>query len=158
MQNQHHPDQPPPDFARFIETGQEIDTGYYHDYKAEPIRMLCKLLTVGGDFLVMAKNPTQYKAIARLMQAAFPGVPMRSSFRAVSGANTLILDTKKGTFEVFYIGGPLDTNSVQKPGIVALENEATKESREFWGQLEKDGVTISPSALDSEETAIDLFG
>ena len=113
MQNQHHPDQPPPDFAKFIETGQEIDTGYYHAYKAEPIRMLCKLLTVGGDFLVMAKNPTQYKAIARLMQAAFPGVPMRSSFRAVSGANTLILDTKKGTFEVFYIGGPLSENSTE---------------------------------------------
>jgi len=48
--------------------------------------------------------------------------------------------------------------SVQKPGIVALENEATKEAREFWGQLEKDGVTISPSALDAEEIAIDLFG
>ena len=48
--------------------------------------------------------------------------------------------------------------SVQKTGIVALENEATKEAREFWGQLEKDGVTISPSALDAEERAIDLFG
>ena len=75
--------------------------------------MLCELLTVGGHFRVMAKNLTQYKAIARLMQSAFPGVPMRSSFRAVSGANTLILDTKKGTFEVFYIGGPLSENSTE---------------------------------------------
>lgn len=75
--------------------------------------MLCKLLTVGGHFRVMAKNPTQYKVIARLMQAAFPGVRMRSYFNAATGSNTLILDTKKGTFEVFYIGGPLSENSIE---------------------------------------------
>ena len=115
--------------------------------------MLCELLTVGGHFRVMAKNPTQYKAIARLMHAAFigQGIPMRSYFNAAAGSNTLILSTSKGSFEVIYIGGQISA-------IVSLENEATKEAREFWGQLEKDGVTISPTALDAEEMAIDLFG
>lgn len=107
MQNQPHPDQPPPDFARFLETGQEIDVSYFHTYKQEPIRMLCKLLTEGGHFRVMAKNPTQYKAIARMMQSAFPGVPMRSWFNAAAASNVLILSTFKGSFEVFHIGGQI---------------------------------------------------
>lgn len=69
--------------------------------------MLCELLTVGGHFRVMAKNPTQYKAIARLMQSAFPGVPMRSCFNAAAGSNTLALISSKGFFEVIYIGGQI---------------------------------------------------
>lgn len=109
MQNQHHPDQPPPNFARFLETGEPIDVSYFHTYKQEPIRMLCELLTVGGHFRVMAKNPTQYKAIARLMHAAFigQGIPMRSYFNAAAGSNILALSTSKGSFEVLYIGGQI---------------------------------------------------
>jgi len=69
--------------------------------------MLCELLTVGGDFCVIAKNPTQYKTIARLMQSAFPGAPMLSYFNAAAGSNTLSLNTSKGSFEVFYLGGKI---------------------------------------------------
>jgi len=42
--------------------------------------------------------------------------------------------------------------------IEEAAKEGLEEAREFWAQLEKDGVTISPSALDAEERAIDLFG
>ena len=60
--------------------------------------MLCKLLTEGGDFRVMAKNPTQFKAIARMMQAAFPSVPMRGTFNLDKALSTVNLETEKGAF------------------------------------------------------------
>jgi len=73
-----------------------------------------------------------------------------------------------GHYAVYWVERPGVATEEMKAAMESFEafkkhiDEAAKEgldeSREFWGQLEKDGVTISPSALDSEETAIDLFG
>lgn len=74
--------------------------------------MLCELLTVGGHFGVIAKNPTQYKAIARLMQSAFPGVQMIGTIRLDKNIHTVLIETEKGSFTLSFQGAYFNTELI----------------------------------------------
>ena len=83
--------------------------------------MLCELLTVGGQFRVIAKNPTQYKAIARLMQSAFPGVPMSGTISLDKNIQSVLLKTEKGLFALSFQGAYFNTEMI----IPETDNDET---------------------------------